>query len=407
MSERLYYSDPYLRETTARVVGVRDLGNGLVEVLLDRTIFYPEGGGQPSDRGLIEGDGFTIEVTTVKEMEEIWHRGVIKGRLPERGEEVKLKLDWDWRYENMKNHTGQHILSAVLKRLYDLDTTGFQIFEHYNKIEVNGELDWEMITRAEVEANRIVSEGVPVTIEEFKYLPDDIVKTLRKHVSKVTDRIRIVSISDIDRTPCGGTHVKNTSEIGFIKVLRFYRKSKNLWRIEFVAGNRALRALNELLADYWKALDEMPNKNRPLLERVVELKSEVESLEKNIDELRHELWRWKGLALINRAEEMGHYNVVSLVERWPMKDAQAFAVNFVKENPGSILLLASKRYVLFAKNEEVEVSMKELLAKVIEELGGKGGGTDNLARGKVEAEPEDVLDVAKEKLRELIGLPKD
>jgi len=91
MTERLYYSDPYLKETTARVLEVKDLGNGLVEVLLDRTIFYPEGGGQPSDRGLIEGDGFAIEVTKVKDRKEIWHEGVIEGRLPEKGEEVRLK----------------------------------------------------------------------------------------------------------------------------------------------------------------------------------------------------------------------------------------------------------------------------------------------------------------------------
>ncbi|NJE62487.1 DHHA1 domain-containing protein [Thermococcus sp. 21S7] len=403
MTKRLYYSDPYIKETTARVVDVKNLGNGLVEVLLDRTIFYPEGGGQPSDRGLIEGDGFTIEVTKVKEREEIWHEGVIAGRLPERGEKVTLKIDWDWRYENMKNHTGQHILSAVLKELYDLDTTGFQIFEHYNKIEVNGGLDWEMITKAEIEANRIVSEGIPVTIEEFKYLPDDLVKTLRKHVSKVTDRVRIVSIGNVDKTPCGGTHVGNTSEIGTIKILRFYKKSKNLWRIEFVAGNRALKTLNELLEDYWKALDEMPNKNRPLFERVGELKAEMDSLEGRLDELRRELWRWKKLALIDKAEEVGHYNVISLVEKWPMKDAQAFAVNFVEENPGLILLLASEDYVLFARNEEVDVSMRDLLSKVIEEFGGKGGGTDNLARGRIEAEPEDVLDVAREILREIIG----
>ncbi len=403
MTEKLYYRDPYLRETTAKVVDVKDLGNGLVEILLNRTIFYPEGGGQPSDRGLIEGDGFAIEVTNVKEREEIWHEGVLDGRLPDMGEEVRLKLDWNWRYENMKAHTGQHILSAVLKRLYNLDTTGFQIFEHYNKIEVNGELDWDMITRAEIEANGVISQGIPVTVEEFKYLPDDIVDILRKHVSKVTDKIRIVSIGNVDKTPCGGTHVRNTSEVGLIKVLRFYKKSRDLWRVEFATGNRALVYLNGILRDYWASLNEMPNKNRPLIERVKDLKVEMGSLEGKIEELRRELWRWKGLALVDKAEEIGHYNVVTLVEKWPMKDAQAFAVNFVENNPGSMLLIAGKNYVLFARNGEVEVSMKELLSKVIEELGGKGGGTDNLARGKVEAEPEDVLDVAREKLRELIN----
>ena len=404
MTELLFYRDPYLKETTAKVVEVKDLGNGLVEVLLDRTIFYPEGGGQPSDRGLIEAEGFTIEITKVKSREEVWHEGVIEGRIPEKGEEVELKLDWDWRYENMKNHTGQHVLSAVLKRLYDLDTTGFQIFEGHNKIEVNGELDWEMITRAEMEANDVVRRAIPVEVEEFKYLPDDIAQTLRKHVSKVTDRVRIVKIGDVDRTPCGGTHVRNTSEIGLIKVLRFYKKGKNLWRIEFVCGNRALKRLNEILEDYWSALDGMPNKNPPLVERVRELRGEIEGLEGEIDHLRRELWHWKGCALIDKAEEMGDYNVVALVEKWDMKDAQAFAINFVKENPGAMLLLAGEGYVIFARNEEVDVSMRELLKEVIKELGGKGGGTDNLARGKIEAEPEDVIEVAKDVLRRAMGL---
>ncbi|WP_297418617.1 DHHA1 domain-containing protein [Thermococcus sp.] len=404
MTELLFYRDPYLKETTSKVVDVKNLRNGFVEVLLDRTIFYPEGGGQPSDRGLIEGNGFTIKVTKVKSREDVWHEGIIEDRIPEKGEEVRLKLDWDWRYENMKNHTGQHILSAVLKRLYDLDTTGFQIFEEHNKIEVNGKLDWSMITRAEIEANDIIRRAIPIETEEFKYLPEDIAKTLRKHVSKVTDRVRIVEIEGVDRTPCGGTHVSNTSEIGLIKVLRFYRKAKGLWRIEFVCGNRALKKLNGILEDYWSALNDMPNKNPPLTERVMEFNENIKALEGQIDDLRRELWHWKGRALIDKAVEMGNYNVFSLVEKWEMKDAQAFAINFVKENPGSILLLAGENYVVFAKNEEVDVSMRKLLREVIEELGGKGGGTDNLARGKVDAEPEDVIEVAKDALRRTIGL---
>ncbi|NJE00354.1 alanine--tRNA ligase-related protein [Thermococcus sp. JdF3] len=401
MTEKLYYLDPYVRETTAKIVEVKNLGNGLVEVLLDRTIFYPEGGGQPSDRGLIEGDGFVIEIARVKERKEIWHEGTLIGRLPGEGEEVRLRLDWEWRYENMKNHTGQHILSAVLKRLYNLDTTGFQIFENYNKIEVNGELDWGMVTAAEIEANGIISEGIPVTVDEFKYLPDDIAETLRKHVSKVTDRVRIVTIGDIDRTPCGGTHVENTSEIGLIKVLRFYKKSRDLWRIEFVCGNRALKHLNRLLEDYWRALDEMPNKNRPLVERVGELKTEIERLEREKEGLRRELWRWKARALLEEAREIGGVRVVSYVEDAPMKDAQAFVVYLVDKNPNTVALVAGENYVIFAKNENVgAVSMKELLGEVLSEAGGGGGGSEVLARGGgFAASPGEVLELALEKLR--------
>jgi len=197
--------------------------------------------------------------------------------------------------------------------------------------------------------------------------------------------------------------VRSTREIGIVKVLRFYRKSRKLWRIEFVAGNRALRALNELLKDYWESIELLPRKDRPLLERVLELKEGISKLEGRLETLRRELWRWKGLALLGSAKEVGDYKVVSSVEEWSMKDAQAFAVNFVKENPGVVLLLASEGYALFARNEEVGVSMRELFKRVAERLGGKGGGTDNFARGRLEAEPETVLKVAGEVLEELIS----
>ncbi|WP_297476768.1 DHHA1 domain-containing protein [Thermococcus sp.] len=407
MTERLFYSNPYLREIDATVESVEVEGSK-IRLLLDRTLFYPEGGGQPSDRGMIEGDGFRIRVERVYGKDEIWHEGKkLEGRLPEPGESVRLLLNWEWRYENMKNHTGQHILSAVFKELYNAGTTGFQIFESYNKIEVDypGELDWDTILEVERRANEVVWKGLPVRVNVYEELPADLRHKLRKELSdKVKPPIRVVSIPGVDITPCGGTHVGNTREIGIIKVLNFYRKSRKLWRIEFVCGNRALKRLNEILEDYWSALDGMPNKNPPLVERVRELRGEIEGLEGEIDHLRRELWHWKGCALIDKAEEMGDYNVVALVEKWDMKDAQAFAINFVKENPGAMLLLAGEGYVIFARNEEVDVSMRELLKEVIKELGGKGGGTDNLARGKVEAEPEDVIEVAKDALRRAMGI---
>ncbi|AFK21940.1 DHHA1 domain-containing protein [Pyrococcus sp. ST04] len=402
MTERMYYKDPYLKEAEATIVEVREEGEK-VAIKLDKTIFYPEGGGQPGDRGKIIGEQFEVLVeNTIEKADGIWHIGSLKGEIPEKGEKVKLQLDWDWRYENMRTHTGQHILSAILKKLYDLDTSGFQIFEDHAKIEVNGEVTWEMIENVEIEANNIVLQDVPVTIEEYKYLPDDIARILRKHVTKVKDKIRIVKIGDIDVTPCGGTHVKSTREVGLIKVIRFYKKSKGTWRIEFVCGKRAIKKLNEILRDYWTSLDLMPNKNPPLSERVREVLKSIDELEEKFDSQRKELWKWKEQALLGRSWEVGHYNVVTFVEEWEMKDAQAFAVDFVKNNPGTIVILASNDYVIFARNEEVPVSMKELLQKVIDELGGKGGGTDNLARGKIEAEPEDIIDVALEKLKEML-----
>ncbi len=403
MTERLFYQNAYLWEAGARVEKI-EKRDKKVRILLDRTIFYPEGGGQPSDRGIIAGEGFRITVEKVGGKEEIWHEGKLEGRLPEPGEPVRLILDAEWRYENMRQHTGQHILSAVFKELYDANTTGFQIFKGYNKIEIDypGELDWDMILEVERKANEVVWRNLPVQVEVYEELPEELKEKLRKELSdKVKPPIRIVSIPGVDVIPCGGTHVRSTGEVGIIKVVRFYRKSRKLWRVEFVCGNRALRYLDELIADYWRSLDEMPNKNRPLVKRVGELKAEIERLEGEKDGLRRELWRWKARALLDNAEEISGIKLVSYIEDAPMKDAQAFAVYLVDKNPGTVVMVTGENYVIFAKNREVEgLSMNDLLRTVLSEVGGGGGGSETLARGGgFKVAPEDVLKAARRALR--------
>jgi alanyl-tRNA synthetase len=401
---KLFYTDPYLREASAKIMDI-EVKENKARVLLDRTIFYPEGGGQPSDRGVIKGNGFRIEVEKVEGKNEIWHEGTLKGRIPEKGEEVKLELDWEWRYENMRQHTGQHILSAILKRMYNSDTTGFQIFPEYNKIEINfdEELTWEHILAAELEANEVVWANIPVEIEEYEKLPKEVRSALRKSLPEdISGKIRVVKIGDVDLIPCGGTHVKNTGEVGFIKVLNFYRKTKNIWRIEFACGYRALIYLDRLLQDYWESLDKMPNKNRPLTDRIEELKQELENAEKEKVELRRELWEWKGKALLSNADEIDGIKVISYIESMDMKDAQAFIVHLVDKNPNTMVLAVGKNYAIFAKNKDTKgISMNELLKEVLREVGGGGGGSEILARGGgFKKTPEEVLEVAKRILKE-------
>lgn len=401
---KLFYTNPYLMEASAKIMDI-EVKENKARVLLDRTIFYPEGGGQPSDRGVIKGNGFRIEVEKVEGKNEIWHEGTLKGRIPEKGEEVKLELDWEWRYENMRQHTGQHILSAILKRMYNSDTTGFQIFPEYNKIEINfdEELTWEHILAAELEANEVVWANIPVEIEEYEKLPKEVRSALRKSLPEdISGKIRVVKIGDVDLIPCGGTHVKNTGEVGFIKVLNFYRKTKNIWRIEFACGYRALIYLDRLLQDYWESLDKMPNKNRPLTDRIEELKQELENAEKEKVELRRELWEWKGKALLSNADEIDGIKVISYIESMDMKDAQAFIVHLVDKNPNTMVLAVGKNYAIFAKNKDTKgISMNELLKEVLREVGGGGGGSEILARGGgFKKTPEEVLEVAKRILKE-------
>ncbi len=407
MTEKLFYRNAYLWEAGGTVLAVEKSGKS-VRILLDRTIFYPEGGGQPSDRGIIAGEGFRIFVEKVHGKDEVWHEGKLEGRLPEPGEPVRMIVDAEWRYENMRQHTGQHILSAVFKDLYDANTTGFQIFEGYNKIEIDypGELDWDMILDVERRANEVVWRNLPVQVEVYEELPEELRNKLRKELSdKVKPPIRIVSIPGVDVIPCGGTHVRSTGEVGIIKVVNFYRKSRKLWRIEFACGNRALKYLDELLDDYWKSLDEMPNKNRPLFERVGELKGEVERLEGEKDSLRRELWGWKARALLNEALEIGGIRVVAHLEEAPLKDAQAFVVHLVDKNPNTVALIVGENYVIFAKNKGVEgLSMNDLLREVLSKTGGGGGGSEVLARGGgFRAKPEEVLELAIDALKQSLS----
>ncbi len=409
MTEKLFYSDPYLKETRAKVLDAREK-NGTVEVLLDRTIFYPEGGGQPSDRGTIEGDGFRIEVERVRGKDEIWHIGKLMGRLPREGDEASLRLDWEWRHENMKAHTGQHIISAVIKGLYGAGTTGFQIFPEHSKIEIDypGELTWDMIERVERLTNEVV--WADVDVETYVYsslddMPQEIRDRLRKDLSpKVRPPIRIVKIGTVDVTPCGGTHVRSTREIGMVKVLRFYRKTRKLWRIEFVTGKRAISSLNIILSDYWRSLDEMPRKDRPLFERVFDLKTTIDELKRELDDVRRELWNWKGKALLDRAKEVRGVKVVAHVDDADMKDAQAFAVHLVDKNPGTVAVIGGRRYVLIARNKDIEgLSAVEVLRKALKRVGGRGGGSDNLAKGGgFRATPEEAVSAVVEEVKKLL-----
>ncbi|USH00242.1 alanyl-tRNA editing protein [Thermococcus argininiproducens] len=406
MTVKLFYADPYLKEAVAKIEGIEVNGDN-IRLKLDRTIFYPEGGGQPGDIGIIKGEGFRIDVRKVEGKEEIWHEGRIKGRLPQIGENVELELDWEWRYENMRQHTGQHILSAVLKKMYNSDTTGFQIFPDYNKIEINfdEELTWEHLLAAELEANEVVWSNVPVEVSEYDELPEEIRSSLRKALPKeVTGKIRIIKIDEVDLIPCGGTHVRNTGEVGFIKIVNFYKKARNIWRIEFVCGYRALIYLDKLLEDYWKSLSEMLNKNRPLFNRILEVKRELETLEEEKDKLRRETWKWKSKALLQSAENINGIRVVSIVEDASMKDAQAFVVYFVDKNPDTVALIVGRNYLIFAKNKEVkDIAMNELLKEVLNEVGGSGGGSEVLARGGGFREaPEEVLRIARALLKEKI-----
>src|SRR5258707_5661646 len=239
-TERLYYHDSRLLEFDARVVSLSELDDGQIAVTLDRTAFYPTGGGQPTDTGTL-GDARVVNCIDVED-DGVMH--VIQGPAPEVGDTVRGKVDWLRRLDHLQQHTGQHILSAALVKLFDAPTHSFRVLEHECEIDValDDPTD-ERIEQAVDLANQIIWENRPMTIrqvtpEEAATLP------LRKEPSREGE-LRVIEVADFDLTPCGGTHANATGEVGVVAV-RSWERAKGLTRIQFMAGIR-------VLADYRKA----------------------------------------------------------------------------------------------------------------------------------------------------------
>ena len=240
VTERLYYNDSHLIEFEARVIDHTERVSGWTAVTLDRTAFYPTGGGQPSDTGTIN-DVRVVECID-DEANGILH--VIQGRAPAVGSTVKGRVDWARRLDHMQQHTGQHILSQAFISLFKAPTRGFRVLEQSCEIDV--ELDnptTASIERAVGLANNVIWEDRAITIKEVSSSEASELP-LRKEPARSGD-LRVIEIEGFDLTPCGGTHAYRTGEVGII-VVRSWERAKGLTRIEFLAGNRAL-------ADYRRA----------------------------------------------------------------------------------------------------------------------------------------------------------
>src|SRR5437870_1521508 len=239
-TERLYYNDSRLLEFDAQVVSLSERDDGQIAVTLDRTAFYPTGGGQPADTGTL-GEARVVDCIDAED-KGVLH--VIQGRVPEIGDTVHGKVDWLRRLDHIQQHTGQHILSAAFVKLFDAPTLSFRVLEHECEIDVDLDNPTdERIERAVDLANQIIWESRPINVkrttsEEAASLP------LRKEPAREGE-LRLIEIDKFDLTPCGGTHAKSTGEIGVIAA-RSWERAKGLTRIQFMAGIRAL-------ADYRKA----------------------------------------------------------------------------------------------------------------------------------------------------------
>ena len=370
MTERLYYSDSYLSEFRARVVEADPAG---LRVYLDRTAFYPTSGGQPFDLGTLGGS----RVVEVADEED---RVVHVLDTPVVTEEVEGRIDWSRRFDHMQQHTGQHLLSAVFEELHSIPTLSFHMGVESSTIDLGvPSLDPGRVAGVEDRCAEIVAQARPVSVN---YEDSAAVSGLRKE-SQRTGVLRIVSIADLDRSACGGTHVRSTSEIGPL-LIRKLEKIRGNVRIEFVCGRRAM---GHARRDY-RLLSEIGRELSAPFERVLELvaaqAARVKALEKSSQRLANELAAREGREL-HASSAPDPDGLRRLTQRGAIDDAmRARAQAFTAA--GSAVFLAicdDPPSLLLAASPDSGIHAGDRLKAALASAGGRGGGNPVLAQGSL------------------------
>jgi alanyl-tRNA synthetase len=374
VTDRLYYTDPYLTEFDAQVLRVDDL-DGRPAGVLDRSAFYPTSGGQPFDVGTI-GDARVVDVV---EGDDGTIRHVIEGTLA--AGPVKGRIDWPRRFDHMQQHTGQHVLSASFDKLAQARTESFHLGSIASTIDLGREVSPAVVARVEDEANRIVWEDRPVHIR-FADAAEAAALPLRKESAR-TGRLRLIDVEGYDLSACGGTHVARTGAIGVIAITG-WEKFRGGTRVEFVCGGRALRshrALRDVVTGSVRVLSVLPAELPAAIER---LQGDLKDVRKMVKGLQGDLAVHEGRRLADGAEPVGAVRlVVSSLDGWDAGALKTIASSIV-ERAGYVVVLFGApppAAIVVARSADVGLDSAAVLRKVTERFGGKGGGRPELAQG--------------------------
>ena len=399
MSDRLYYTDPYLREFDAALLDTVAHG-GRTALVLDRTAFYPTSGGQPFDTGTFAD----VRVVEVVEAEDgrVLH---VVDRAPSTTR-LHGVIDWTRRFDHMQQHTGQHVLSAAFARLLDVRTESFHMGADYATIDLAREVTAAEIARAEDEANRVVWEDRPVVVR-FASAEEAASLGLRKE-SKRGGTLRLIDVDGFDLSACGGTHVARTGAIGVIAVSAT-EKFRGGSRVTFLCGGRALsgfRTLREAVAGSVRALSVLPAELPAAIERA---QAESKDLRKQIKDLQVRAAVHEADALAAAAEEIAAGRLVAAaLPGWDAAGLKTIAAR-VAERPGHIAVLLggpAPAPLVVARAAGVALDAGAVLRALLERHGGKGGGRPELAQGGgVTAPAAEVLQSARALAAAASGTP--
>ena len=380
-TERLYYTDSHLTEFAARVIEVTPRVSGWTAVKLDRTAFYPMGGGQPSDTGTLN-DARVVECIDVEEAG-VLH--LVQGHAPEVGSLVTGRVDWARRLDHIQQHTGQHILSQAFVTLFAAETRSFRMMEDSSEIDValNNPTEGRINSAVEL-ANSIVWEDRPVHVRqvteaEAAQLP------LRKDSARAGE-LRVIEIEGFDFSPCGGTHAQRTGEVGIIAV-RSWERAKGMTRIEFVAGGRALadyrlanHTARSVAAIFSVGREEAVASVMRLLEENKQLARRMRTLEEMAARVEAE-------ELIKQAKRGSDGSqVVTQIFDGREADALKRLAQQLIAQPKTVALLGAREgeiiaRLVFARSADAPGDMNALMREACAIIDGRGGGRADMAQG--------------------------
>jgi alanyl-tRNA synthetase len=389
VTDRLYYTDPYVAEFDAQVTGTEP-HDGRPAAILDRTAFYPTSGGQPFDTGRL-GDAAVVDVVD-RDDGTILH--VLDRSIPTGP--VHGTIDWARRFDHMQQHTGQHILSAAFDRLFRVRTESFHLGSQSSTIDLARAVSAQEIGAAEDEANRIVWEDRPIAIR-FADAAEAAALPLRKEPTR-GGRLRLVEVTDFDISACGGTHVERTGSVGTIAMASSER-FRGGSRIEFVCGVRTLRTfrlLRDSIAASGRLVSALPGELPAGIER---LQADAKETRRQLKDAQARLAGFEAAALASRAAVHGDARVVvEALEGWDQGGLKTIA-STIAAHPGHIAVLfstPSPSAVVIARADGSPFDSAAAMRQLIDEFGGKGGGRPDLAQGGgLQATPEALVAFAR------------
>ena len=374
-TEKLYYTDPFLTTFTAKVLSC-EAGKGGYLVTLDRTAFYPEGGGQPADHGTLGG----IAVTDVHEKDGVVIHTVEKA--VEIGENVTGSIDWARRFDHMQQHSGEHILSGILCHNYHCDNVGFHLGADTVTIDYNTDISWEEALAAEYQANQVIWADAPVEITYPS--PAELEQLDYRSKKALTGKVRIVTFPEADCCACCGTHVLRAGQVGIIKVLSC-QKFRSGVRMEILCGERAWRYLSGTYDQAHAVGQHLSVKPLEAAAAVERLTEELTAAKARMAELETELFSHKAHAYCGKGD-------VVLVEPPLRPDGvRRLADAVARECGGLAAVFAGEdgRYnyaLVRADGADIAPLVKAMNAA----LTGRGGGRSGFAQGSVQTDADTI-----------------